>query len=265
MLYRRFPKIANKEISILAAELPLGCGIAPLIDMGLSAFYLPLGAKEALSPDFPGTAVVLCPGELFQAKEGALGRLVSYLAERGARPADLAAVVLSGTDSGSAESAAKAFGSAAEEAVREGVIAGFGFRLEGAPGFARTLAASGDDWSFWCADYNFVNARILDSEARALGEEGIPLVATDPFRGGLLSSVPPEVHQLYFNAPSPRSHEEWALRAVWENQYVVTAVAPPASQAVMNQRLILAGAGRANSLPRSELEVIRMAGEKLLT
>lgn len=265
MLYRRFPKIANKEISILAAALPLNCAVEPLIDMGLSALYLPADAKESLSPAFPGTAVILCPEGLFRSREGARDRLAAWLAERGARPRDLAAVHLSSADSGSAETAAKAFGAAAEEAVREGIISGFGFRLEGSPGSAQGIAASGTDWAFWCADYNYVNARDLDPEVRALGGEGIPLVATDPFRGGLLSSVPAEVHQLYFNAPVPRSHEEWALRAIWENQDVVTAVSPPASLAAMNQRLIVAGAGRANSLPRSELEVIRQAGEKLLT
>jgi len=79
------------------------------------------------------------------------------------------------------------------------------------------------------------------------------------FAGGKLVPVPAEAHKAYRTAPVPRSHEEWALRAVWEMQEVATVTIEPANDAQFQRACVFAETGRANSLPLRELAVLEKA------
>ncbi len=286
MLYRHFPKIANEEISIITATMPgAGDGKAEYSERDLDAFgvnaaYLPAESEGTVPRGFPFPVIVGMPA--WDAKrDGLTADWAAARESKGVRPgdyllADFSPLPESLFSNGAATvlRAAREFAVAAREAAEAGKIAGFGFRLcrdlpqTGDAGYSnavRAIAGSSEDWAFWSTDYSMANRGELEALVKEMGESGVPLLATDPFFGGRLSNVAPEIHALYYEAPVPRAHEEWALRAIWENQDVVSAVIPPCGTADFAKRCIYAGAGRANSLPESELKVIRAAGEKLLT
>lgn len=279
MLYRHFPKIANKEISIAAARLPLEpLGVSDLEAFGVTLAYLPADSAFAIPPGFPVSVAACIDASAAQngvpgAKNGAPAAFAAVnaaICSRVLRAQDFLIVDFTAAKASFIGDAARAFAAAARQAVAEAKVAGFGFRFAGAAGSecldaARTIAGASEDWAFWCADYNFVAAPSLDPLILELGGNGVPLLATDPVAGGVLSNVPPAVHEIYYSAPVPRAHDEWALRAIWENQNVLSVVLPPSSPAEFAKRCIYAGAGRANSLPSAELKVIRAAAEKLLT
>lgn len=307
MLYRHFPKIANKEISIITVTLFPGNGqeagytAADLEAFGVTAAYLPAfggadsiagvpgpASADTLPADFP-VPVIVGLRAWDPAQQAFETDWDSAIQAKKLKPEDFLLLDFTGAKdlAGAASDTVKAaekFAWAAEQAAEGGKIAGFGFRLgkwsretetsdpeapsrdrEAFETAARAIASASGSWSFWSTDYSMANARELDPIVKELGEEGIPLLATDPFFGGALSGVPSGVHQLYYEAPVPRAHEEWALRAIWENQDVLSAVLPASSPGDFPKRCIYAGAGRANSLPEAELKVIRAAAEKLLT
>lgn len=298
MLYRHFPKIANKEISIVTAALTREYIREPaesagrLDAFGVTAVYLPTeareGVPEAIPPDFPGTVIAGLRAWNPETKDFAPD-WAALIAAKQFRPDDLALADFTGfpagapgENAGKIAEAAGDFARTARRLAEKGLIAGFGFRVGSAgprtadaaagdsardesafEAAVRAIAGASENWTLWCADYSMANVPKLDRIVRELGEEGIPLLATDPFFGGALSNVAPEIHALYYAAPVPRAHEEWALRSIWENQNVLSAVIPTDSGADFAKRCIYAGAGRANSLPESELKVIRAAAEML--
>lgn len=290
MLYRHLPKIANKDFSILASafgpfaqqtfDSPESLAIS-IAAQGISLIWLENDTGGKLPADFPGTALVVCPVGIATSGDS----LAAWLGNKGARARDFAVIDFTqrnsqGDGTGHIDPVrATLAANSAKKLVSAGLIEGFGFRIASGPNKltgtrpifsendseALTEMGTAGDWAFWSTDYNLVTAPSLDPLVRELGNEGIPLVATDPFAGGILSGVPPAVHELYFNAPVPRAHEEWALRAIWENQDVLSVVAPASTIGIFEKRCIFAGTGRPNSLPERELEVIRAAAKKLLT
>lgn len=160
---------------------------------------------------------------------------------------------------------------AAERLRANGKIAACGIRV---PCDGATIIEMVDLWpsaDFIVSDCNFpllANEKLgLRGAIRYAASYGIGFVATDPFAGGCLEAVNAEVHELYRNAPVPRAHDEWALRAVWDLQEVVSvAWAPPPMPALTEalvRKAIFAEAGRPNSLRAAEQEVLANAAKKL--
>ena len=271
MLYRHFPKIANKEFSILTPSLAgvddpalLAELLASAADLGINLIYA--GSDPARAAFIKETAQKAAPGYQFSfvvkctARDGA--GLSEFLEKSGAGADDLVALTATGEI---AQAAARA-----KASLR---IAGYGFSAptELAPEGGETcdpaavIAAieAHHGWDFCAIPLNYLSDGLDAAIARA-AEEEISIVSTDPLAGGRLQSVPPEVHEFFRNAPVPRAHDEWALRAVWELQEVATVALPTLTKDVLVREAIYAEAGRANSLPSRELSVIKAAARAIL-
>jgi len=271
MLYRHFPKIANKEFSILTPSLAgvedpalLAELLASAADLGINLVYA--GSDPKRASFIKETARKAVPGYQFSFVVKCLARdgagLSAFLEESGAGAGDLVAIVATGEI---AHAAARA-----KAALR---IAGYGFAAptELAPEGgeicdpATVIAAidSHSGWDFCAIPLNYLSDGLDAAIARA-AEAEMAIISTDSLAGGRLQSVPPEVHEFFRNAPVPRAHDEWALRAVWELQEVATAVLPTANRDALVRAAIYAEAGRANSLPSRELSVIEAAARAIL-
>ncbi len=271
MLYRHFPKIANKEFSILTPSFAgvedpvlLAELLATAADLGINLVYA--GSDPARAALIKETARKAAPGYQFSfvvkcaANDGA--GLSEFLELSGAGACDLVALTAAGEV---AHAAARA-----KASLR---IAGYGFAAptvlapEGwetcDPAAVIAAIDAHPGWDFCAIPLNYLSDGLDGAIARA-AEAEISIVSTDPLAGGRLQSVPPEVHEFFRNAPVPRAHDEWALRAVWELQEVATVALPTANRDLLVREAIYAEAGRANSLPSRELAVIESAARAIL-
>lgn len=267
MLYRHLPKIANATVPILSIVLPEegGTGDALLSaarDLGVTLVFPGFGtepcrrALERLSRlsllEELSLVAVLDPTE---------GSFAGVLGSSGLRARDIVLVRLEAPGQ-SAHLSANAFLSMAAEARRGGKILAAGAYVEGDAKAARAALETTDDLDLWATPYSFPKTDLVEL-IRDLGEREIPLLAFDPFAGGSLEFPPPKVHAIYANAPTPRAKDEWALRALWENQYLASVACPMKRLVDLLSRSAYAEAGRPNSLPSRELAVLEEARRAL--
>lgn len=117
------------------------------------------------------------------------------------------------------------------------------------------------DWAVCQIQYNY-----LDRNYQA-GREGleyaasknIGLVIMEPLRGGRLAlaeQIPEKIQALWDSARGKRSAPEWALRWVWNQPQVSTALSGMNTMAQLEENLRIAEEGRANSLSAEELALI---------
>jgi hypothetical protein len=299
MLYRHFSGLSNTEYSILTLSLaavadgtPAGDRLArellaTAVKFGINLFDAgsdPARAKSirklaneisAETDSAGGDAAHQAFSLILTADAGTPAELARFLDEAKAEAGD---ILIIAPDPSLAAEAARARAS--------GRIAAYGFRAERSLEEADIIAAidAHSGWDFFAAPFNYL-VRNLDGAFAHAADREMMVIALDPFAGGRLEAVPPAVHEFFRNAPVPRSHDEWALRAIWERQEIATAVWNPAetqnrnahgeiaasaagaspSAAAMTESLIrksvFAEAGRANSLPSRELAVIRAAAD----
>lgn len=275
MLYRHLPKIANRVFSILSLDLwdsrAPGDGLREKellglsVEHGITLVWAGFGAEGALRSlklvESGGMRERLSLIIGFDGGNAAdLGR---FMDSSGAGPNDI--LLLNLPD---AECASTLRGGDLVDALgglrRQGRICGFGFSAPAeAPVIEAALDAS-DDWDCWSMPYNYLKDE-LDGIILRAGLSGLGLLARDPFAGGRLEGVPAGVHELFRDAPVPRSHEEWALRAVWDRQEVASLILDPSSPVQLTTAAILAEAGRPNSLLSRERDVLREASARLNT
>jgi hypothetical protein len=260
MLYRHFPKIANKAICILilapartAKRDELVETIARAADMGIN--MIDLGADERRAADIKSIlddtglrerffCLISCMG----AGSGGLKDFLST-AKTGERD-----FLLVAPDEDIAREA-----SAARES---GLIGHYGFF---APADAVEIVSAcdcHDGWEFFSVPYNYLR-RDIDGALRYAASVELAGIATDPLAHGRLASVPPGAHEHFRNAPIPRGADEWAFRAVWDRQEIAGAELPGASADQITRVAIYAEAGRANSLTAKELATLSAAGEAI--
>lgn len=268
MLYRHLPKIANKVFSILTLDLRNGSSEKDRSTLLEAASNL--GVTLAYGGAGVGSATVRREGVslILHCTESTAEGLRAFLDEAKAEPGDILLV-----DVPNPEAARKYRDNGlfqAAFAARGTRVCACGFYAPGdaarpAPDTALTAAAAIEAdarWDCWATDYSFLREDLAET-IRAGGANGIPLIALDPFAGGILENPPAAVHELYRTAPTPRSRDEWALRAIWENQNALTAVCPASGPAQLLGRVAFAEAGRPNSLPARELSVIEGAAALL--
>lgn len=276
MLYRRFPKIANKEFSIITLSLAADDRSLAQDDLPRAEELLLAAAGRGINLVWAGSsgAEAAAIGALLErtglsdtvvrileyAGKTAAG-LTAFLAEAGARGREF--LLVRSEDARDAETlrAAGIF-DAALRARAGGTIACAGFSV---PCENRAILAGLEAFpsaDFWATDYSYQCADVTEAIGVAAQHE-LSFITLDPFSRGTLDPVPPHIHEIFRNAPVPRSHDEWALRAVWESQDLVSAVVCPASPEDLLRKTILAEGGRANSLPSRELAVIAEAARCL--
>jgi len=280
MLYRHFPKIANKDFSILSlslAGISDGTEAKSLLDQAVTlginlidAGFDPAGVastarllSDRLLSETTGAAFSL----LFEFRGNTAGELDALIAAAASAATDCFLLIYLADEASLARVKKDGILAMADTAKKGNRISGYGFAAPASPAIITGAAEAWGGWDFFRADCNYLTAAGPDGEgglnealrAAALIELGC--IASDPFAGGLLERQSQAVHEVFRNAPVPRSHDEWALRAVWEKQEVVTVVCKPADSADLLRKAIYAEAGRPNSLPGKELAVLEEAAK----
>lgn len=287
MMYRHFPGIENRDFSILALSLE-GTG-----DRAKARSLLEAAAKNGINLVWTGSdpeTTALVAGLLEETglreafslltvfdvnleetgnpKNGdeSTQELRALLDAARSGPGDF--LVLRLTGDGDCKALAKSGLLRAASTLKSGGrIGACGFWTEPS---AATIIGTIDAWNGWDFFSTDCNYALMGDEKAGL--EGalkyaaaaeIGFIATDPFAGGRLETVPPAVHEIFRLAPVPRSHDEWALRAVWERQETVSIAWAPPDVKDLERKAIFAEAGRPNSLPSAELNVLKDAARKL--
>lgn len=264
MLYRHLPKIANKVFSIFTLDLrsaPADGDKAELLEAAAG-----LGVTLSYGGEGPGGTTARREGisRILHFSGTTPDALRAFLDEAVAEADD---ILLVGVPSPEAAREYRDNGLfQAAFAARGTRACACGFYAPGdaaLPGTGTALVAAAaleadSRWDCWATEYSFLREDLAEA-IRAGGADGVPLIALDPFAGDALVNPPASVHELYRNAPVPRSRDEWALRAIWENQDVLTAVCPASNPAQLLGRVAFAEAGRPNSLPSRELDVLARA------
>ncbi len=148
-----------------------------------------------------------------------------------------------------------------EKKKREGKIKHIGFSFHHELETFKDIIDSYPGWEFCQIQYNY-----LDENYQA-GKEGlayaakqeIGVISMEPLRGGLLANVPKQVRDIFAVADKPRMPYEWALRWVWEHQGIITALSGMGAMDQVVGNCAVASAGKANSLPSSQIKIIEQA------
>ncbi len=146
-----------------------------------------------------------------------------------------------------------------ETAQAGGRLAYAGFSFHDHYQVLKSIVQAYDRWAVCAVQYSYMD---VDHDPGATGirwaaEQGLAVVATEPFKGGRLTKEPPaEIHALWERSGREWSPAEWALRFVWNHPGISVAVADMSSVRQMDDNLQVADAAEANSLSVSEEVVV---------
>jgi hypothetical protein len=284
MRYRSFPRIPDLKISVLG----FGCMRLPIVDRDYARIDEPLAARlleQAIDAgvNYIDTAWPYHGGQ----SEAFLGRTLQHgLRERillatklpvwlvkeesdwdrllnqqrtRLRSDTIDFYLLHGLNSERWELVTKLRGlQALERARADGRIRHIGFSFHGSVSEFKTIA-DGYDWEFCLVQYNF-----LDEEHQA-GTEGvryaaarrIGVVAMEPLRGGgLTAKVPDAVSAIWARHPSRRTPAEWALRWVWNDADIVSALSGMTSESQLRENLAVADSAQPRVMTEGEMALI---------
>ena len=153
-----------------------------------------------------------------------------------------------------------------EKAKAEGKIRHIGFSFHDSIDVFKQICDEYDGFEFCQIQYNYIDE---DGEKRTQnpGWQGLKYAAKkelgviimEPLRGGLLANPPVGVRNIFAEAEVPRLPAEWALRFIWENQEVVTALSGMNSEDQVMVNCAVASTAFPNSMPTSQMEVIKKA------
>ena len=148
-----------------------------------------------------------------------------------------------------------------EKAKKEGKIRHIGFSFHHELKTFRAIIDGYDNWEFCQIQYNYLDENYQAGTAglKYAYDKGIGVIAMEPLRGGLLANVPPAVTGIFAHAEIPRLPAEWALRWVWENQQIVTALSGMGTTDQLIANCAFASAAKPNSIPSSHLKTIEKA------
>ena len=141
-----------------------------------------------------------------------------------------------------------------------GRIRHIGFSFHDSPDAFKMIIDGFPMWEFCQVQYNYMDKEAADLIAYAAKNE-IGSIVMEPLRGGLLAQPPKPVLDIFAAAPKPRMPAEWGLRWVWENQNVVVALSGMSAPEQMMINIATAECGNPNSLPNAQLETVKKASE----
>lgn len=149
-----------------------------------------------------------------------------------------------------------------DEALKDGRIryAGFSFH-DRYQLFEEALGSY--DWSVAQIQYNYLD---IDHQAgqrglRLAAERGVGVVVMEPLRGGfLVNHLPESAKEILRKARPEWSLAEWALRWIWDQADVATALSGMSTMEQVEENLRLAGSAASGELTKSDhdaLEAVR--------
>ena len=144
---------------------------------------------------------------------------------------------------------------ALERARADGRIRHIGFSFHEWPDSFRTII-DGYDWDFCQIQYNFVDVEYQAGTAglKYAAERRIGVFAMEPLRGGVLAASGPEaVAAIWARSAAKRSPADWALRWVWNDPDVVTALSGMNAPEQLDGNIAAAETSRAGGLSADEL------------
>lgn len=153
-----------------------------------------------------------------------------------------------------------------EQAKSQGKIRHIGFSFHDNFASFKKMCNEYDGFEFCQLQYNYIDE---DGEKRTqnpgwqglkyAAQKELGVIVMEPLRGGLLANPPSGIRDIFANADIPRLPAEWALRYVWENQEVITALSGMNDESQVLVNCAVASTAFANSMPNSQLEVVKKA------
>ena len=136
-----------------------------------------------------------------------------------------------------------------------GQIHNLGFSYHGGLGAFKALADA-HEWDFCMLQFNYLDERSqagVDGVAYAAAR-GMPVIAMEPLRGGLLATkLPADAADVWKNAAPARSPAEWGLRWVLHHPAVITALSGMSAMEAVRENVRVASEATANALTDADL------------
>ncbi len=148
-----------------------------------------------------------------------------------------------------------------EKAKRDGRIGHIGFSFhDPLPTFKRIIDEY-ESWEFCQVQYNYVDTAFQagDEGIRYAAEREIGCIVMEPLRGGSLANPPPAVKDIFAEYGKPRTAAEWALRFALERQEVATVLSGMGSAMQVRENAAVGSSVRPNSMTRAETALIERA------
>lgn len=269
MLYRHFPKIANRKFSILSVDLAETQSKETAEHLFKIALDSGINLYRAGNNPEHCAFLSQCENNVDSSSEFSrildftgktTEELERFLTETKSSQRDLLLLpITSGTDV-EILSKAKVL-TAIEKATEQGRLLGIGFFAPPNPQCIKDAISEWSGWHFYSTTFNYLHEDLIPVMTEA-SNEGITLLVTNPFEDGKLEQVPAHVHEIFRNAKVPRRHDEWALRGIWEQQEVTSVLCKTDSTFLLNLRCILAVTGKPNSLPSFEQNTLKKAASE---
>lgn len=153
-----------------------------------------------------------------------------------------------------------------EKAKADGKIKHIGFSFHDSIDVFKTIVDEYQGFEFCQIQYNYIDEdgeKTIQNPGwqgiKYAGQKELGVIVMEPLRGGLLANPPAGVRDIFSTALVPRLPAEWALRYVLENQEVVTALSGMNAEDQILVNVAVASTAFPNSLPTSQIEVIKSA------
>lgn len=148
----------------------------------------------------------------------------------------------------------------AGEKIKKGRIGHLGFSFHDEPPVFHEILGAWD-WTFCQVQYNFVDEgkQAGADEIQAAGEKGLAVIVMEPLRGGLLSTPPKPVSEIYRQSGRGWSPSSWALRWVYNHPGVTLALSGMSTMEQLEDNLTTAAQASAGGLTEEDLRTIESA------
>ncbi len=154
----------------------------------------------------------------------------------------------------------------AEAAVRDGRIGHVGFSFHDQADAFKRIVDGFDGWSMCQIQYNFMDTENQAGTAglKYAAAKGLGVVVMEPLLGGRLASPPPAAMDVFRASGKDWSPAEWALRWVWNQPEVSTALSGMQTMAQVVENVRAAERSGVGSLDAGGLGIIERARKVLL-
>ncbi len=149
----------------------------------------------------------------------------------------------------------------AERQVRSGRIGHLGFSCHDRLPGLKHIVDDYDGWAMVQVQYNYMD---VENQAgtegvRYAASKGLGVVVMEPLLGGRLANPPSGVQGVFDRAPVRRAPAEWALRWLWDQPEVSTALSGMSTFLQLEENLASAEASDSCALTAAEQAVIAAA------